>query len=295
MTLSKLSSGRTKSIGPILAVDVIKSPALRRLQAEVDCPDDQIDLAKAALWIAQVEYPDLEPAASLQQLDAMAEVLGDRLPAERYPLKVIKTINQYLFDELGFYGNQDNYYDPKNSFLNDVLERKSGIPLTLSIVYLALAERLDFPMVGIGMPGHFIIRPRVAEMEIYVDPFHQGEVLFQEDCEARLAQVYQRPVSLTPEMLPEVSPRQCLMRMLTNLKMIYLKNDYFGKAIGTINGLLVLMPDAATELRDRGLVLYELERWQESRADLVEYLALEPTASDRSVIQQLVDYLEQMI
>ena len=276
-------------------VDVMKSPALRHLQAEVDCPDDQIDLAKAALWIAQEEYPDLDPAVSLQQLDAMADVLRDRLPAERYPLKVIKTINQYLFEELGFGGNQEDYYDPRNSFLNDVLERRSGIPLTLSFVYLALAERLDFPMVGVGMPGHFIIRPRVAEMEIYVDPFHQGEVLFQEDCEKRLEQVYQRPVPLTPEMLPEVTPRQCLVRMLTNLKMIYLKNSNFGKAIGTINGLLVLMPGAPRELRDRGLVLYELERWQEARENLEQYLTQAQDSEDRRVIQQLVDYMEQML
>ena len=289
MTLAELSP-----LSPTF-VDVMKSPALRRLQAEVDCPDDQIDLAKAALWIAQEEYPDLEPAVSLQQLDAMAEVLRDRLPTERYPLKVIKTINQYLFEELGFSGNQDNYYAPRNSFFNDVLERRTGIPLTLSMLYLALAERIDFPMVGVGMPGHFIIRPKGSEMEIYVDPFHRGEVLFQEDCEQRLQQVYQRHVVLTPEMLPEVTARQCLVRMLTNLKVIYLKNSQFGKAIGTINGLLVLMPDAPRELRDRGLVLYELERWQESKDNLEQYLMLAQDAEDQRVIRQLVDYMEQML
>ncbi len=289
MTLTRLSLARSN------AIEVMKSPALRHLEAEVDCPDDQIDLARAALWIAQEEYPDLEPAASLQQLDAMADDLRYRLPTERYPLKVIKTINQYLFEELGFRGNQDDYYDPRNSFINDVLERRTGIPLTLSFVYLALAERLDFPMVGIGMPGHFIIRPRGAEMEIYVDPFHQGEVLFKEDCEKRLEQVYQRPVLLTPEMLPEVTPRQCLVRMLTNLKMIYLKKSHFGKAMSTINGLLVLMPEAPREWRDRGLVLYELERWQEAKENLDQYLTLAQDAEDRPVIQQLVDYMEQML
>ncbi len=289
MTLTRLSLTWSN------AIEVIKSPAQRRLQAEVDCLDDQIDLAKAALWIAQDEYPDLDPAASLQQLDAMADELCDRLPAEQYPLKVIQTINQYLFEELGFSGNQTDYYDPRNSFLNDVLERRTGIPLTLSMIYLALAERLDFPMVGVGMPGHFIIRPRVTDMEIYVDPFHQGEVLFKEDCERRLEQVYQRSVSLTPEMLPEVTPRQCLVRMLMNLKMIYLKKSYFGKALSSINALLVLMPGTPGELRDRGLVLYELERWQEARESLAQYLALAPEASDQAVIQQLLDYLEQAI
>ncbi len=274
---------------------LIKSPAQRRLQAEVDCPDDQIDLARAALWIAQEEYPDLDTSAYLKQLDTMAEELRDRLPAERYPLKVIQAINRYLFEELGFSGNDTDYYDPRNSFLNDVLERRTGIPLTLSIVYLVLAQRLDFPMVGVGMPGHFIIRPQIAEMEIYVDPFHKGEVLFAEDCERRLEKVFQRAVPLTPEMLPEVTPRQCLVRMLTNLKMIYLKKSYFGQAISTINGLLILTPDAHRELRDRGLVLYELERWQESKENLEQYLSLTQDAEDKRVIQQLVDYMEQML
>lgn len=274
---------------------LIKSPAQRRLQAEVDCPDDQIDLARAALWIAQEEYPDLEPTVTLQRLDDMAEAVRDRLPAERYPLKVIQTINQYLFEELGFSGNQADYYDPRNSFLNDVVERRTGIPLTLSVVYLALAQRLAFPMVGVGMPGHFIIRPQVADMEIYVDPFHNGEVLFAEDCERRLEKVFQRPVPLSPEMLPEVTSRQCLVRMLTNLKMIYLKKSYFGQAIAAMNGLLILTPDAPRELRDRGLVLYELERWQEAKENLEQYLTLAQDAEDQRVIQQLVDYMEQML
>ena len=273
----------------------MKSPAQRRLQAEVDCADDQIDLVRAAFWIAQDEYPDLDPAVSLHQLDAIANELRDRLPEERYPLKVVQTINQYLFEELGFSGNQADYYDPRNSFLNDVIDRRTGIPLTLSILYLAIAERLDFPMVGVGMPGHFIIRPQVADMEIYVDPFHQGEVMFLEDCQQRLAQVYQREVSITPEMLPEVTPRQCLVRMLTNLKVIYLKKSSFGKAIQTINSLLVLMPDEPRELRDRGLVLYELERWQEAKESLEQYLALEPQASDQRMIQELVKYMDQVL
>ncbi|NJN31156.1 MAG: tetratricopeptide repeat protein [Synechococcales cyanobacterium RM1_1_8] len=262
------------------------------LQREVEQPEAQIDLAKAALYIAQVEYPELDPAAPLAQLDAMADVLGDRLPAQRYPLKVIQTINQYLFEELGFYGNQEAYYDPRNSFLNAVLERRTGIPLSLSLVYLALAKRIDFPMVGIGMPGHFIIRPRVAEMEVYVDPFHGGELLFAPDCEQRLSEVYRRPIQLQPEMLPQVLPevtaRQCLVRMLSNLKVIYLKNSQLAQALWTIDGLLVLRPDAPQERRDRGLVLYELERWPEAQASLEQYLHSLPQAEDRSVIEQLL-------
>lgn len=269
--------------------------ALQRLQGAIARPDADIDLALAALHIAQLEYPDLDPAPTLHQLDAIAEAIAPQLPAQRYPLKVIQGINQYLFDELGFAGNQGHYYDPRNSFLNDVVDRRLGIPLTLSIIYLEVASRLGFPMVGVGMPGHFIIRPQVAEMALYVDPFHRGEVMFPEDCERRLEQVYQRPVKLTPELLPEVTPRQCLVRMLTNLKVLYLKEGAFAKAIATIDGLLVLTPDSPMELRDRGLVLYELERWQEAQENLERYLDLLPSAQDQRVIEQLLAYMQRLL
>ncbi|NEN96226.1 MAG: hypothetical protein F6K50_11985, partial [Moorea sp. SIO3I7] len=122
---------------------------------EINQPDDQIHLAKAALYIAQEEYPDLAIDDYLNALDVMASDVEERLPEQRYPLRVIKTLNQYLYDDLGYSGNRSDYYDPGNSFLNQVIDRRTGIPITLSVVYLEVARRLDFPMVGIGMPGHF--------------------------------------------------------------------------------------------------------------------------------------------
>jgi regulator of sirC expression with transglutaminase-like and TPR domain len=124
---------------------------------EIQQPDGYIDLAKASLFIAQEEYPHLDPEEYLNALDTMAFELQERLPSDRYPMKVIQIINQYLYEDLGFTGNTENYYDPCNSFLNDVIDRRTGIPITLAVIYLEIARRIDFPMVGIGMPGRFLL------------------------------------------------------------------------------------------------------------------------------------------
>lgn len=130
-------------------------PARQRFIQEIQQPETQINLAKTALYIAQEQYPEIEPEEYLNALDTMASEVLERLPQQRYPLRVIQTINHYLYEDLGFRGNQNHYYDPKNSYFNEVIDRRTGIPITLSLVYLELSKRIDFPMVGIGMPGHF--------------------------------------------------------------------------------------------------------------------------------------------
>ena len=264
------------------------SLAQQRFYQEINQADAQINLALAALYIAQEQFPELEPQAYLNALDTMAAAVQDRLPQPRYPLKVIQTINQYLFEDLGFIGNQKNYYDPDNSYLNQVIERRTGIPITLSMIYLEIAKRIDFPMVGIGMPGHFLIRPDFEDAGIYVDAFNQGEVLFPEDCEARLSQIYHQPVQLRAEFLAPVSSRQILVRTLTNLKIIYMNLEQFEKAVTIIELILFLLPNTITEKRDRGILYYQLNRWTEARQYLQDYLQQFPTAQDASVIRQLL-------
>lgn len=259
---------------------------------EVQQPDKQIDLAKAALYIAQEEYP-LLPDEYLNALDTMAGELQERLPAQRYPLRIVQSINQYLYDDLGFRGNTNNYNDPRNSFLNDVLERRTGIPITLSLVYLEIARRIDFPMVGVGMPGHFLIRPDVAEMEIFVDAFNRGEVLFAEDCRKLLAQIYGKPIELKPEFLYPVTHRQFLARMLTNLKMIYLEQQNWEKALSAVERILLLFPDLPGELRDRSLLCYQIGDWAAASEHLATYLTLVPSAKDDPAIRQLMNYLSK--
>ncbi|MBW4651101.1 MAG: SirB1 family protein [Kastovskya adunca ATA6-11-RM4] len=258
---------------------------------EINQPDDQIDLGVAALYIAQEEYPRLDPAEYLSALDMMAAEVVERLPAERYPLRVIQSLNQYLYDDLGFSGNSSNYYDPRNSFLNDVIDRRMGIPITLSLLYLEIAKRLDFSMVGIGMPGHFLIRPDFEDVGIFVDAFNRGEILFEQDCEARLAQIYGRPVKLQSGFVESVTPRQFLARMLTNLKLIYINSQDLPKALAAVERILMLFPDAPLELRDRGLFYYQLGDWGQAREDLESYLAMIPNAQDVTTIRRLLEQL----
>ncbi|NJK36757.1 MAG: tetratricopeptide repeat protein [Oscillatoriales cyanobacterium RM2_1_1] len=268
------------------------SPARQQFIQEIQAPEPQIDLAKAALYLAQEEFPELEPMAYLNALDTMAVEIQERLPVERYPLRVLQVMNQYLFTDLGFVGSRENYYDPDNSYLNQVIDRRTGIPITLSLVYLALAQRIDFPMVGIGMPGHFLIRPDFADAGIYVDAFNQGEILFPVDCEARLSQIYGQPVQLQPEFLEPVGSRQFLARMLTNLKVIYVNQNQIDKALGAVERILLLFPEALSERRDRGLLYYQLDQWREARKDLEFYLAKMPSAPDEQVVRRLLERID---
>ena len=259
---------------------------------EVNRSDESINLAKASLYCAQAEYPELDVAKYLQQLDLMAEDIAVKLPSERYPLQIIKTINHHLYSYLEFRGNSQDYYNPKNSFLNDVIDLRTGIPLTLAIIYLEIAKRLDFPMLGIGMPGHFIIRPDFDDAGIFVDAFSQGEILFQEDCEAKLQQLYQQPVKLESRFLAPVNNKQILARMLTNLKQIYLYRCQYNKVLAIISGLLILYPHNPNELRDRGLLYYELNRWQAAYKDLQAYLKFASYGDEYQMIQMLLKKIE---
>ena len=261
----------------------------QKFEQEVNQADDKIDLAKASLFYAQSEYIDLNVDKYLNILDAMAEDVNQRLPVERYPLKVIKTINNYLFNDLGYYGNNKNYYDPRNSFLNDVIDRCTGIPITLSVIYLEIAKRIGFSMVGIGMPGHFLIRPDFQESGIFVDAFNRGEIMFEQDCLDKLEKLYQKPIKLEPRLLAMVSNRQILARMLTNLKYICLSNNQLSKSLDIISGILMLYPDSPKELRDRGLIYYQLDRPQQACQDLECYLAILPNAEDATMIRKLLN------
>lgn len=264
------------------------SSARQYFHREIQQTDEYIDLAKAALYIAQEEYSYLDIEEYLNLLDKMSVELEESLPLEKYPLKIIQCINRYLYDDLGFKGNQKNYYDPKNSFLNDVIERRVGIPITLALIYIEIARRIDFPMIGIGMPGHFLIRPNISEIEIFVDAFNGGEVMFPQDCQERLSQIYQQNVTLQPELLAPVSKKQFLARMLTNLKYIYLKQQELEKALAAVERILLLFPSATLETRDRGLLSYQLGRFHQASIDLQAYLLQVPDAQDAATIRRLL-------
>jgi regulator of sirC expression with transglutaminase-like and TPR domain len=269
------------------------STARQQFLIEIRQSPEDISLAKAALYIAQEEYTELDVEDYLNAIDTMADAVRERLPSESYPLRIIQTLNRYLYDDLGYSGNQDQYYDPRNSYLNDVIDRRTGIPITLSLLYLELCQRLEFPMVGIGMPGHFLIRPTVNDMEVFVDPFNNGEVLFPEDCQARLEEIYGQPIEWRSQFLEPVDAHRFLARMLTNLKFIHLNGNELSKALADIERILLLYPDALQERRDRGLLYYQTGRWIEASYDLQTYLDGQPSAQDAAVVRQLLKRMEE--
>ncbi|XGB43449.1 MAG: tetratricopeptide repeat protein [Nodosilinea sp. LVE1205-7] len=266
----------------------------QRLYQELQQAPDQINLARAALYIAQEEYPYLDVASYLTQLDTMAAALRRRLPTQSYPLKIIAAVNQYLFEELEFRGNQADYYNPCNSFLNDVLTRRLGIPISLSLIYLELAGRVGFPMAGVGMPGHFLLRPTLEDMAIFVDPFHRGEILFEQDCRDCCRQLFGEAIQLRPLHLQPISPQAWIVRMLANLKMIYLQQRQMDKTLAAIDRILLICPEAVSEWRDRGLIYYQQGDLKRAHGDLQRYLQNHPEATDGFEIRQVIDQIERL-
>jgi regulator of sirC expression with transglutaminase-like and TPR domain len=271
------------------------SPARQKFWQIAHTPDLQMTidhLLEGALAIAGEEYPRMDLGHYREMCDRMVADLRSRVAKINYPLKVIQEINQYLFVEQGFSGNDRDYYDPRNSFINDLLDRRLGIPLTLSLVYMLIGDRLGFPMDGISFPGHFIIRPQHRDLEIFIDPYNKGEILFPEDCAAKLKQLYGYEMPLQPEYLEPVSIRRILERLLNNLKMIYLRRREPVKALAAIERSLMLNPDVPTQWRDRGLICYQLDRHTEARIDLENYLQEVPYAEDGRIILQLISEMK---
>jgi regulator of sirC expression with transglutaminase-like and TPR domain len=271
------------------------SLARQLFMREVRQPDEYIDLERAAFYIAQEAYPDLDVEEYVALLDTMADEVRDRLPVEDYPLRTLKVLNDYLYGELGFKGNQTDYYNPQNSFLNDVLDRRTGIPITLALVYLSLAQRIAFPMEGIALPGHFLIRPVQSEMAIFVDAFNQGEILFEQDCETLLHKMFGDRIAMREQFLAPATNRQFLARMLTNLKATYASSGDVGGVLAAVERILMLYPDAPIELRDRGIILFRLSRWMEARQDLERYLEVMPQADDRAHVQHVLNHMQSTL
>ncbi|NEO85027.1 MAG: tetratricopeptide repeat protein [Spirulina sp. SIO3F2] len=269
--------------------------ALARFTQLVSQPETAIDLTTAALNIAQIAAPGLDITPYQTRLQELGRTLQANRPNPPYPLKVIQMINRFLYEEWGFQGNQDQYYDPRNSFLNEVLDRRLGIPISLAVLYLDLARRVELPMVGIGMPGHFLVRPDFEDAEIFVDVFNQGEILFPQDCMALLAQIYKHPVPFHSEYFAPVSTKSILARLLSNLKQIYLNQGKLEQMLWTVDGILALFPDHAPERKVRGLVHFELGHWIAAQTDLQLYLETIPQLEEARFIEHLLSQIAERL
>lgn len=255
----------------------------------IDCPEDQIDLGRAALAIARQEYPDLKIDDYLSRLDGLGQVVELRIGDERNPYRIIAALNTVLFKELGFQGNRSEYYDPKNSFLNDVITRKKGIPISLSVVYMEVARRVGLSLEGIGFPGHFLVKYDDGDVEILIDVFDGGEIRAREDLDRMLQQLYRGQVSYQPGFVAALGKRDILRRMLNNLKWIYLERGEPLKTLSVLDQLVILDPSAASEIRDRGLLYITLECYAQALDDLESYLRLTPDAEDAAMIKAQIE------
>jgi regulator of sirC expression with transglutaminase-like and TPR domain len=226
----------------------------------------------------------------------MAGEIESRLGGDnRDPLSLIDSINNYLFVELGFHGDEENYYDPRNSFLNDVIDRKTGIPITLSTLYIELASRVGLKLNGVGFPGHFIVKYSGPGDEILIDPFNKGRILSKKNCQDFLYRIYGDRVRFRREMLAPSTNKQILSRMLNNLKGIYVDSKNHQKALSVVELILELNPDSVSEVRDKGLLYYELECFSQALHGLETYLNLSPDAADHDVITNIVSRLRDVV
>jgi regulator of sirC expression with transglutaminase-like and TPR domain len=259
---------------------------------------EQFGLAEACLLVAQDAYPDLDVEAHLRALDDIAAGVQRHLGGERTVEQRIAALNRHLYAELGFKGNADAYYDPRNSYLNDVLARRTGIPITLSVVYLEVARRIGVSMQGVAFPGHFLVKLRARRGQLVLDPFAGGEPQSEDDLRERLEQVLPRPLDPDAPIDPYLeaaSPRQIVARVLRNLKAIHLGADQPQRALDVLNRLLLVAPEATTELRDRGLVYARLECFRPALSDLQSYLRRVPDAPDAAAVHEKIIALRERV
>jgi regulator of sirC expression with transglutaminase-like and TPR domain len=261
----------------------VKEPEAQSLVDLLARRPSRIELDRAALEIARIEYPDLDAGAAIEQLDHHALAIAERARDLCDGRSFVEAANQYLFVEAGFRGNDEDYYSPDNSCLNRVLETRRGIPITLSIVYIEIARRLSKPASGVGLPGHFIVRYDDPEYSALIDPYHGGAILDTAQC-CQLARVE----SLDHGMLDPVDRRHIAMRMINNLRGIYFARREPAKALQVLDLLIAAAPDSADEHKQRAVALLQDHRMQEALDAFKRYLKLSPDAPDRERIEEQI-------
>jgi regulator of sirC expression with transglutaminase-like and TPR domain len=260
-----------------------------------DIEDENIDLIRGALVIARTEYPQLDIEEYASRIEQMARRVAGLAP-DLDPQRTIAALNHVVFEQAKLRGNREDYYDPRNSFLNEVLDRGLGIPITLSVIYMEVAKRVGFPLSGVGMPGHFLLKHYGADgQERLIDCFNRGDILSRQDCQSRLDEIYSGEMKLRPEFLHPISRRQILTRMLNNLKTVYLSTRNFRKALPIADLILVIYPRSAEDLKQRALLRYSMGLQGLAAQDLEEYLKISPQASDADEVRQMSLSIRRML
>jgi regulator of sirC expression with transglutaminase-like and TPR domain len=267
-------------------------PARQRFCEIIRQPDAKINLAEAALCIAWEDQEYGQPDLVLRQLDFMAEAIRPRIQRAQDPKQTLAILNDYLFGELGFQGSVEGD-GPENSFLDYALEMRTGLPITISIVYMEIGWRLKLPITGVAMPGHFLARYRTSFKDIIFDPFHKGRIWSQEECEDRIALAYGGKVSsnLIDEIMAPPSKRSILARILRNLKYTYVRFEQIEKALAAIDRIVLIEGKDSHEVRDRGLLRTRVGQLYHALEDLERYAKLAPQATDLPQIKKFAKEL----
>ena len=251
-----------------------------------------IDLASTALLIAEYFTHPFDKQSYLNRLDKMAATIRPQITSDQSASDIIDALNFYLFGQVNYAGNADDYYNPDNSFLNRVMDGRKGIPLTLSIIYLEIGWRLRLPLWGIGLPGHFIVGYGAEADPIYIDVFHRGQRLTEDDCFALSNNPVRRREIFKRQFLRPVSKKAMLYRLLLNLKHIYLDQQNWPAALKTINLMMILRPQEIGNLRDRGLIYHRLDRLNAAITDLQRYIFLVPNSPDIDAVREHLGKIE---
>jgi regulator of sirC expression with transglutaminase-like and TPR domain len=250
--------------------------------------DSHVTLDVAALEVAALDSPAIEPRRYVETLDQIAAGVAARRGAKASGSEFISIANAYLFEEMGFRGAETEYYDPRNSCLNQVLDRRTGIPITLSVVYIEVARRLERPVFGIGLPGHFVVEYDDGEFSTYIDPFHGGKLLDRTECALLAREITGVDVAAEPSALERVGSRYILVRMLNNLRSAYFRAKQYAKAASVLDLLVEAFPLNGEYYKARGVARLHLRNFNGARTDLEGYLQRFPDAQDRpEVIRQL--------
>lgn len=255
----------------------------------VALPDTAIPLAHAALLLAADEYPGLDVDAYLRRIDVLASEAAPAVRAANDPTGAMRALCNHLFVRARFAGNTDNYYDPRNSYLNDVLDRRVGIPITLSVLAIEVGARAGLPVRGVGLPGHFVVCLVDGTDGIFADPFHRGRLLTADDCHDLVQHLFHGRMTFSSDWLRPVGNRQILLRMLSNLRNIHAQAGDDQRCARVLTRQIQLAPDAAEAYRERGLVLARLGRLRAALCDLTTYLERNPGAPDSNLIHQQID------
>jgi len=268
---------------------------VRQLRQLLSQQEENISLDAAALELATIEFPGLDPRPFVEILDSHARELGELAGPRASGRQFVEKANRYFFETLGFRGNSENYYDPRNSCLNEVLTARTGIPITLSAVYIEVARRLGRPVHGIEFPSHFLIQYRGEDYTEFIDCFHGGRKLTYEELRQMGLQVARVDIYANPGILRPATTWRILVRMLNNLRHIYVGSNQAPKALMVADLLVLAKPDEAENYRDRGVILGVMGRFQAALADFTRYLSMAPDAPDREAVEKRVTMIRKYL